>query len=870
MTEKQIERLLKNQQLSEKALVEKVEAYTTSEKAQLDELLSDLLESGIIGKKDSFYYLLKDQGVFLAKVIVKNRNFVILKSVSDSLEVKISGYEADQLLIGDLVYAKEFQQNIYHCLDYYRSVSTLKGTYSLTSSGKEMLVVDYLNDCGKKVIITDKSEIEVNQGDLLEGQLTSFEGDVITVKIIKKLVAASDVGADISMIIASNDARLEFSSSVLEEAKKIPMSLSEEDYKDRTDYRKHCVVTIDGDDAKDFDDAVEAKRDGKGYEIIVHIADVTHYVKPNHPLDDEARLRGTSIYVADRVVPMLPFELSNEICSLNPNVDRLTLSVTMQVTAMGDVFYSEVKRGVIKSSARLTYNKVNNFFETGEYDDVSNDVKDTLRVLKEASKAIRRKRSLQGALKLDSTELKYHLDENDNPFEVIKMKQGEAEMMIEDLMIIANCSIAKMLKENNVPVLYRVHEFPPLQKIAVLKDYLKRLNLLREFPKTENITGARLNDFLNSIENEDIRSSVSYMILRSMAKARYSTEEIGHFGLAELEYCHFTSPIRRYPDDIIHRLVKDYIIDKKSVDFDSTISYLDRMGETLSDLENKADIIQRDVDDLEASKYMANHIGELYHGKVTGMVQRGMFIETELGIEGFLAFHCMHGDHFKYNEKAFCVFGKMTDISFTIGTKVDVKVLASNPEKREIDFATPEFYDAYAVDLSEKERESLSLDGINLGYDDEYMIMTGKPTFSYRDNSGYGDRMNNDELNENVGYALSSLDDDSFKPTLEQWKEVDIIRAVKAKYPDDEDKVIQVLSVMDISEEEYRKLLRFTKPKNDKKRSGNKFSRSSNRGRSSFSNTDRRDNRRSSSRGKSFSSHKGYSRRNDRGNKKGR
>lgn len=828
MTETQITKLLKNQQLSLKALVEKVEAYTAQQKAELEAVLAHMQSIGLVGIHNSFYYLLKDQGVFLAKVTLKTRNYAILKSIPDGNEVRLAGDESDQLLLGDLVYAKEFQKNTYHCLEYYKAVSSLKGRYSLTRTGKEQLLVTYLNEAGKTVLISSIAEgLEVNQGDLLEGDITNFEGNTISVKITKKLVSAQDVGSDISMIIAENDGRLEFPQEAVDEAKAIPQTLSEADYQGRKDFREHCVITIDGDDAHDFDDAVEAVRLGNGYEITVHIADVTHYVRVNHPLDKEARQRGTSIYVADRVVPMLPFELSNGICSLNPDADRLTLSVTMDVDALGNVFYSRVERGVIRSHGRLTYNGVNAFFE-GQDQGYGKEISETLEILHEAAKAIRRRRTLQGAMKLDSTELKYHLDENGMPTDVTKVTQGESEKMIEDLMVIANVSVSKLLKDAKIPVLYRVHEFPPLQKISTLKDFLRRMDLLTEFPKTGNLSGARFNDFLASIKDDNKREAVSYMVLRSMAKARYSPEELGHFGLSELDYCHFTSPIRRYPDDIIHRLVKDYLIDKKEFDYEEEYSYLENMGDTLSDLEARADGIEREVDDLEAAKYMTQHIGELYHGKVVGMVQRGMFVQLDMGIEGFLAYHCMHGDYFRYNEKSFAVFGKLTDMSFSIGTPIDIKVLASNPAKEEIDFATPEFYDQHALDLTEEERESLSLNGIQVTYDDEYEMMTGKPRFSRRDDEDYGERtMNENENEDNLSAALESMDEtekeiaekkakreeDDFRPSPEQWKEVDVIRAVLAKYPDDEEKVIQVLSVMDISEEEYHKLLRFTKPK---------------------------------------------------------
>lgn len=867
MTETSITKLLHNTQLSKKALVEKVEAFTKEEQSELDQVLNHLLDSGVIGVRNGFYFLLSDQKIFLAKVIVKNRNFVILHSIGDGKEVRLSGEEAEQLLIGDLVYAKEFQQNTYHCLQYYKPNPFLKGRYSITKDGEEQLLVDYLNACGITVLIKGiKEGLQLNQGDLLEGKVENFQGNTITVEITSLLVKADDVGSDISMIISENDGRLEFPEAVVEEAKAIPQEVSEDDLKGRTDFRSNCVVTIDGDDAHDFDDAVEISRDGKGYLIRVHIADVTHYVKVNRPLDDEARLRGTSIYVADRVVPMLPFELSNGICSLNPNVDRLVLTCTMEVDAMGNVFRSKLERGVIHSHGRLTYNQVNAFFN-GEDVPFSQEIKDSLLLMREASHAIRRRRELQGAMKLDSTELKFHLDENGNPDSVTKVVQSEAEKMIEDMMIIANCSVAKELKRAGIPVLYRVHEFPPSDKLSTLRDFLKRAGLIANFPRTENISGARLNDFLASITDDNLRSAVSYMVLRSMAKARYSPEELGHFGLAELEYCHFTSPIRRYPDDIIHRLVKEYLLDKKPFDYDELAQHLEDMGDNLSDCEVKADSIERECDDLESAKYMSTRIGTLYHAKVMALVQRGMFLETDIGIEGFLAYHCMHGDYFHYDERSFAAYGEQTDISFSIGTPIDVKVLSVDVDKREIDFATPEFYDSHALNLSDDQKEELAHNGVRVytKYED-VPLMTGKPRFKNNDedeSEDYGEResMEPKENDQNVLDAVEALDkkekeveEDTFRPTPEQWKEVDVIRAVVAKYPDDEAKVLQVLAVMDIDEEEYRKLLRFTKPREDKRSFRSPRGSRSFGGRSSFGHKDRYSDKRGSSRegGKDF------------------
>ena len=732
MTEKEIVTLLKGKIMDFSSLAAKAKAASKAQKTELENTLNRMVFAGVIGKDNNSYFLLSDQKVFLAKVISKSRNFSILKNLVTSEEVRISGQEADGLLIGDLVYAKKFQQNTYHCLSYLKPVTSLKGYYSLDKDGKEIMNVSYLNSCGKRISIDSiKEGLTPKQGDLLKGDIVKYKNDTFYVSITDILVKADSVNSDISSIIAINDGRLEFPEAVLKEAKSINPILTPEEKEGRTDFTSHCVVTIDGDDAHDFDDAVEGKRLLKGYRVTVHIADVTHYVKVNHPLDEEARERGTSIYVADRVVPMLPFELSNGICSLNPNEERLVLSVTMDIDSFGNVFSTKIERGLIKSKGRLTYKGVNHFFETGE-SEYSQEIQDTLTILHECASKIRKRRTRQGALKLETTELKYQLDENGQPIGVEKVVQGEAERMIEDLMVIANCEVAKALKEHHIPVLYRIHEFPPKDKITTLKSFLKKLNLSKSFPRYEDISGARLNDFLSAIKNDDDRRAVSYFLLRSLAKAKYSPVEAGHFGLAELDYCHFTSPIRRYPDDIIHRLVKDYLLDEKDFSYEEVYSELEGLGILTSSLESRADTIERAVDDLEACKYMSAHIGEIYHGVISGFISRGMFVETTLGIEGFLPFHCMDDNTYHYDETNFLAKSKNSDTTYTFGTPIDVVVLSCDKKTFDIDFATLGFYQSHALNITQEERARLAKEGIRIfTKDEEVKKMVGRPSFKH-------------------------------------------------------------------------------------------------------------------------------------------
>ncbi len=864
MTENEIIRLLRGSVRSEKSIDEQREAFTAHDKEEVKELLQHRINHGIIGESEEGYFLLEEQKRILGKVTRKNRNFVILKRIPTKEEYRLSGKEADQLLIGDLVYLQQFQKGVFHAVDYLKSTDHLKGVFTLSPNGQGRIHVDYLSNCGKSVLITEYApgvKEKVHTGDLLNCAITNFKGNVISVTAEEILVRSDDVGSDISRIIADHDAPLSFPAKVIEEAKKVEQEITPEEKEGRTDFTNDCVVTIDGDDSHDFDDAVFGKRVLNGYEITVHIADVTHYRKINHPLDDEAYLRGTSIYVADRVVPRLPFELSNGICSLNPNVERLVLSVTRRVDANGNVFSSKVCRGVIRSHGRLTYNQVNSFFK-GEDVGFSKEIQDTLLVLKEAAEKIRRRRTLQGARELESTELKFTLDEQGNPTDVKKYESGESQHRIEDLMIIANVSVAKLLKDKGVPVLYRIHEFPPKDKLANLRQFLKRLGLYTGFPKSDGeINGKNLNDYLKTIQDPGRKKAANYMVLRSMAKARYSPEDYGHFGLAESTYCHFTSPIRRYPDDIIHREVKDYLLDGKPFDKDELTNRLRNQGDFLSDREVRSDSIERECDDLEGAKYRRNHIGETYHGFVAGMVTRGRFVEMDNGIEGFLPYHCRDGDFFRFRPDSFGVFGRDTDISFTLGTPIDVTVLFSDPDNTDIGLTTPDFYNRYCKDRDVYQRKDVSLNGLHLYQDDSDESMVARSGEYYFDDYDRGKKTKKEETNmdnekkveeestkqtsqeENLSDALDQLDGtnekieranaaraekedgDDFRPSPEQWKEVDIIRAVAAKYPDDEDKVISVLSVMDISPDEYHLLKRFAspRPRREGKGGGHRF-----------------------------------------------
>ena len=583
--------LIKNKSITLDNLKKELNILNESDNYNFKQIIEELLDDGKIGFFHNKYVYLDNTDLKLAKVINKKRNNVILKLVSTGEEIEIFGDESRYLLINDLIYVRKIM-GIYHGSEYYKNVEYLKGRYTLTSSGQGKIIVDYLDKCGISVVLKNKSSLQLNEGDLVEAKINSYSNNVFIVEITKLLVKANTLGSDIEMIVQNYDAPTDFSSLALEEARNIKQELSEEDLLERKDLRDELIFTIDGIDSRDFDDAVSIKKINNGYEVGVHIADVTHYVKKHHPLDDDAYIRGTSIYLADRVIPMIPFELSNGICSLNPNVDRLALSVIMKFDNKGYVYKSEIFESVINSKARLNYDQVNEFYKTGK-SELEENIQESLKLLLEVSKLIRKKRENNGAINLETNELKFTLDENNNPIKIKKLISGPSEEMIEDLMISANVEVTKNLKNNNIPVLYRVHEYPSKEKYELFKNLIKRMDysLFIQLPKYENITGNKLNDFISNIKDVNLKKIYSYLLLRTMSKARYSNEDLGHFGLNEPNYCHFTSPIRRYPDIVIHRLVKDYIINHKPKDNVVIDKYLDRASKDLSDLELRADQI---------------------------------------------------------------------------------------------------------------------------------------------------------------------------------------------------------------------------------------------------------------------------------------
>ena len=507
-------------------------------------------------------------------------------------------------------------------------------------------------------------------------------------EIIRILGHKNDPGVDILSIVAKYEIPDTFSDEVMSELDSIPDSISESDTKNRIDLRDEVIFTIDGDDTKDIDDAISIEKlDNGNYKLGVHIADVSYYVKEGSKLDEEAYLRGTSVYLADRVIPMLPHKLSNGICSLNPNEDRLTLSCVMEIDKNGNTVDYDIFESVIRSRIQMTYKKVNAILEQNEIAEGYEPYVDKLKLMAELAHILRKYKENKGYIDFDIDEAKIIVDENGKAIDVVKRQRGTGEKLIEDFMIAANECVASHIYFMELPFLYRVHGEPSEEKIS---NFLKFVSILgyKIRVKEKHITPFVLQDILEQLKEKDEFSILSSMLLRSMQKAVYDKNNIGHFGLGSKCYTHFTSPIRRYPDTTVHRLLRKYLFEHK-MDRD-TLNYIDEkltfIGEHTSNTERNAADCEREVDDMKMAEYMEDHIGEEFDGTITSVVNFGMFVELPNLVEGLIKLDDLKDDYYVYDEETFSLRGEHNKRGYRLGDKVHIRVKAANKEAKTIDF----------------------------------------------------------------------------------------------------------------------------------------------------------------------------------------
>lgn len=554
---------------------------------------------------------------------------------------------------------------------------------------------------GKGHITLDDSKIKLNIEVAKEDSLNAVDGHKVVVELLKKLNNnlrysgkvveiighKNDPGVDILSIVYKYKINTEFPVDVKEEVKTLPMEVRDIDMIGRRDLRNMEIFTIDGDDTKDIDDAISIEKMSNGhYKLGVHIADVSYYVKEGSPLDNEAMERGTSVYLVDRVIPMLPHELSNGICSLNPNVDRLAISCVMEFDHDGRQLDYEIFPSVIRSRIQMTYKKVNSILEDNNIPEGYEPYEQSLRLMAELADILRKMKVKRGYIDFEVDEPKILVDENCKPTEIILRDRGTGEKLIEDFMIAANECVATHIYFMSLPFIYRVHEVPKEEK---LRSYLSFVGSLGyqvpgDLKDTSPKTVQRIIKYLEDKPEFKILSS---LLLRSMQKAVYRPENLGHYGLASQCYTHFTSPIRRYPDTTVHRLLRTYLFNKE-LDMGTIRKWEQKLvyiSEHSSDRERASVDCEREVEDMKMAEYMENHIGEEYEGMISSVTSFGMFIELDNLIEGLVPLRDMK-DFFHYDEEHMTLTGERSHVKYTIGERVLVKVVRASKEEKTIDF----------------------------------------------------------------------------------------------------------------------------------------------------------------------------------------
>ncbi len=577
---------------------------------------------------------------------------------------------------------------------------------NIIARGFEEVVGTYQGQQTYGFVIPDNNRIQKDIFIPIEHHGAAVTGDKVVVKItdygstvkrkkpegkvIEVIGNIHDPGVDILSIVRGYDIPYEFPEKVINQANRCPETVSEADMYGRQDLRDVTMVTIDGEDAKDLDDAVSLTVDEKGlFHLGVHIADVSNYVQESSALDREALKRGTSVYLVDRVIPMLPHRLSNGICSLNHGEDRLTLSCIMTIDAGGNIVDHDIVESVINVNERMSYTDVAKILEDNDEETIERykELVPMFRQMAELSSILRKKRQAKGSIDFDFPESKIILDDEGNPIDIVPHERNTATKLIEDFMLAANETVAEHFFYMQSPFVYRVHQQPDPDKIAALSSFINNFGYHIRTRRDEGVRPKEIQKLLDSIEGSKEEAVISRMTLRSMMQAKYSTECTGHFGLAFDYYCHFTSPIRRYPDLQIHRIIKDYLRERMT---ERKLSHyeeiLDEVAKHSSETERRAEEAERETDKMKKAQYMERHVGERFEGVISGVTSYGFFVELYNSCEGMVRAADMDDDFYVYDEAGMRLVGERSGKVFSLGQKVMIKVAGADRLTKTIDF----------------------------------------------------------------------------------------------------------------------------------------------------------------------------------------
>lgn len=623
-------------------------------------------------------YLYTDTEKYLIGKVKDVSKFELLVSNKDQKVYLYKG-KSCPYFDGDIVLVDLEKSEIVHL--YEHGITSITGTFYHRKKG---MIFHTDIDYHRTIQILNMSEFAIKNGHKAVVQIVKY-GNTLQVRITKMLGHEKDPGVDITSMLHANHIRTEWPEAVNKEIAKIPNQVEAKDQLNRKDLRDLFTVTIDGDDAKDFDDAISIEKKKSGYTLYVHIADVSYYVKEQSAIDKEAYARSTSIYVCDRVVPMLPFAMSNGICSLNPNVDRCTITCKMEINSRGRCTSYEVFPSLIHSDKRCTYHQVNDVLEGKNVEGYEN-LTGFISTLRKCCEKLQKQDEKRGSIEFDTSESLIVLNKKGQAVDVQVKERGFAEQMIEECMILANVCVANLLHSHQYPCVYRIHEKPDPEKVSQICQAARTMDEVCAF-YPEDVEPRDIQNFLQSI-SEEHHQVLSMISLRAMQKARYDAKCVGHFGLALKEYCHFTSPIRRYADLIVHRMLRKYIFQNQaSTHIKKDQTKIETQAFHISLKEREAIAIERLVDDYKKAEYMKKHIGQHYVGSIVGVQSFGFFVELENTVEGLVPVHTLYDDFYQYDEVRMRLVAQSGHRFFELGQKVQVICTGVNLEKGQVEFA---------------------------------------------------------------------------------------------------------------------------------------------------------------------------------------
>ena len=676
-------------------------------KSDYDELfsiLNELVREGKIYKtKKNKYIAVENDSQTESGVLSCNsaRGFGFVRCDGEDNDIFIpfdcmnGGYDRDRVLVHIDKKSTENSRREGHIIEILeRGNEQLVGVIKGVKSGKYVITPDR-REFFSDILVSSEKSMGAKKGDRVLVAIDKYSDKGQPFGSVISLLGNSDsIVSCLDGVLLSNSYAKSFPEFVQEEADALPDTVNDDDLKDREDLRKLITFTIDGDDSRDFDDAVSLEVLDNGNTVLgVHIADVTHYVKEGNNLDKEALKRATSVYFPHMVIPMLPQKLSNGICSLNPDVDRLTLSVFMEFDSDANMHSNRIVKSVIHSHARMTYNNVNKIFDGDtELRKEYSEITPVLERMNELSKKLTEKRKERGAIDFDFPETKIICDGEGNPVDVEKVVRGDSHRLIESFMLVANETVAETAFWSELPFIYRVHEASDTEKLTDFNNFIKNFGYsIKGKIDSETIHPKALQKISESVKGTPEEMMISKMMLRSLMKACYRDTNDGHFGLSARYYCHFTSPIRRYPDLFIHRVLKEFL--SGTLDETKRIGYLKKAVEASlvsSEKEVEAEMAERDSVDILKAAYMRERLGETFDATVSSVTPFGIFAMLDNSCEGLIRYETMQGDYFEYDDKTHIAIGKRSNKQYKIGDRIEITVAASDIVSRRIDFVLSE------------------------------------------------------------------------------------------------------------------------------------------------------------------------------------